>query len=243
MKVIEWDVDTEGEPVVVFYDEAGKVQFVQRGAGFYEDEICYIISDKTITELEAILKQAGKSWTFKQKRKLYFDFNTCLRFYELAFALGSGTVEKQTALNNLIKAFEALGDDGQRTLLETFFLKGQYGRKRGGLHHFPQTYFLEAARSLLTKTPKQGRPRDYGTETKILLARCAWDLFEELGIKTATTNTGHLARFVSVLWNDPALNETYFGSLKGSPSDLRDYLREIKKDKEKGRSEKGGELE
>lgn len=238
MKPYEWGFDTEGERVVVhYYDETGKASYVQPFEDCSEDAILYIISDKTMYELEAILELAGGNLTFNQKRKLYSDFNTCLRFFELSFAL-YGRIENQKALDDLIIAFDALGFDGQTTLLETFLRKGRFKYPGGLSNGADPEGFLKTAKSLLTEVRTPGRKRDYGTETKIMLARTAWGLFEELGLKTPITNTGHLAQFISVLWKDPAL-----GELRGSPEDLRDYLREIKKDKETAAKKIGGELE
>jgi hypothetical protein len=224
---IERGVDTEGVGVTAFYDDDGKLVYAQRDSDCGPDSMDYIISNKTIKELKAILKQAGCSLPPDLEWKFYCNFNNRLMELEWRFnpELG-GAVEKQAALLNLIRAFEALGPDGQETLTNAY-------RYTAGLHPANRraqfstaSEFLIAAKSLLTQPEGRGRKRDYGTETKIMLAGCAWDLFEALGLKTPITNTGHLAQFISVLWKDPAL-----GELRGSPEDLRDYLREIKKTK------------
>ena len=220
---VEREFCTNGEPITVIYDQAENAVLID-GSYWFD----YFLGNETALELEAILKEARKGIPYLLDLGFYRKFDKCLKYFDERFCpWGSERghhIENQTALHAIIDAFEKLGDDGQETLLNMYLSKADL-RPRRALNNgsWPEKFF-EAAVSLRDEEKRsKGRSRDNVTRAKLMLGSVAYDLFQELGLHCAVTNTGHFAGFVKVLWSDPEL-----GDGKGAPNYMEDYLKEIR---------------
>ena len=228
--------DTRGNDVVISYDKDGKFEWGVRDYEFL-DRPLYMITDDTVAKLEVIVNKQDATLYPKTKggrsndiplnmNHLVAHINECMIFFESDFVY-MNSVENQTALRALLKAFNELGEEGGATVLHHYLENAgvkRTHRKPGG--YLSPRDFSEAVGGLIHgKKSGGGRRSRYADKTRKMLFDVGYRLFLELELEPTIAEGGDFGTFMRTILNDPALKD-----LGRPPDNLKALIQQAEKD-------------